>query len=44
VIGRTATERLLTVITLDRGGVVWGVNGWDANPTDRRRYIEGVEL
>jgi hypothetical protein len=44
VIGRTATERLLTVITLDREGVVWGVNGWDANPTDQRRYIEGVGL
>ncbi len=44
VIGRTSADRLLTVITLDRGGVVWGVNGWDANPTDRRRYIEGVEL
>jgi hypothetical protein len=44
VIGCTATERLLTVITLEEEGVVWGVNGWDANPTDQRRYIEGVGL
>lgn len=44
VIGRTLTDRLLTVITLASDGVVWGVNGWDASPTDQRRYIEGVGL
>jgi hypothetical protein len=37
-IGVTRARRLLTVITLVSGGTCWGVNGWDANPTDVRRY------
>ncbi len=41
VIGLTRQGRLLTVITLRLEGTVWGVNGWDANPTDHRRYIQG---
>lgn len=37
-IGVTRARRLLTVITLVSGGTRWGVNGWDANPADVRRY------
>jgi hypothetical protein len=37
-IGVTRARRLPTVITLVSGGTRWGVNGWDANPTDVRRY------
>jgi hypothetical protein len=38
IIGVTRARRLLTVITLVSGGTRWGVNGWDANPADVRRY------
>ena len=37
-IGVTRARRLPTVITLVSGGTRWGVNGWDATPTDVRRY------
>lgn len=37
-IGVTRARRLLTVITLVSGGTRWGVNGWDENPADVRRY------
>ncbi len=30
--------RLLTVITVEEDGVVYGVNGWPANDADSRRY------
>lgn len=33
-----STGRLLTVITVAEGGVVYGVNGWSANDVDTRRY------
>lgn len=32
---------LITVIILEHEGTTYGVNGWYANPTDRRRYREG---
>lgn len=31
--------RLLTVVTIAEGGVVYGVNGWPANDGDTRRYM-----
>lgn len=37
-LGVTRARRLLTVITLVSGGTRWGVNGWDANRADIRRY------
>lgn len=33
-----SARRLLTVITVAEGGVVYGVNGWPANDVDARRY------
>jgi hypothetical protein len=33
---------LVTVITLEHEGVLYGVNGWEANELDRRRYQEGT--
>lgn len=33
--------RLLTVITITDGGVVYSVNGWPANAADTRRYEGG---
>ena len=32
---------VLTVITLDRDTVVWGVNAWRSNSRDRRYYRQG---
>lgn len=31
---------LVTVITVVEEGVVFGINAWPSNPTDRRRYLE----
>ena len=33
--------RLLTVITVDEDGAVYGVNGWPANDVDGRYYERG---
>lgn len=42
VIGRARTTgRLLSVIVLDHDGTRYGVNGWPANSTDKRRYDTG---
>jgi len=35
--------RLLTIITLDHEGTIYGVNGWESNPTDQRRYNDAQE-
>ncbi len=35
--------RLLTVITVDEDGVVYGVNGWPSNDIDTRHYREHRE-
>lgn len=41
VIGWSSAIRMLvTVIVLPDEGVVWGVNAWPSNSTDRRRYRE----
>jgi uncharacterized DUF497 family protein len=32
---------ILTVITVEEGGVVYGANAWKANGRDRRYYEEG---
>jgi hypothetical protein len=32
---------VLTVITVDEDGTVYGVNGWKANSRDRRYYNQG---
>ena len=38
-IGRAAsTGRLVTVITLEDEGVIYGVNGWPSNDVDTRKY------
>jgi len=37
----SSAGRLLTVITVAEGGVVYGVNGWPANDVDTRRYEGG---
>ena len=34
----TTLARLVTVIALPDGDVVWGVNAWPSNSTDQRRY------
>lgn len=31
---------LLTVLTVEEDGVVYGLNAWESNPVDRRRYRE----
>lgn len=43
VIGFSHSRRaVLTVILVHRDdGGYWGANGWDSNPSDRRRYEEG---
>jgi len=33
---------LITVITIEDGGVLWGVNAWKANETDREVYRKGA--
>lgn len=40
VIGETATGRLLSVIVMRASGVIYGVNGWDANQRDISIYLE----
>lgn len=43
-IGRsTSAGRLLTIITVDEDGVVYGVNGWPTNDIDTRHYREHRE-
>ncbi|MGV0722736.1 transposase [Mycolicibacterium elephantis] len=34
-------DALITVITLEEDGKVWGVNAWPSNDVDARRYREG---
>lgn len=34
----TSAARLLTIITVDEHGEVYGVNGWPANDIDTRHY------
>jgi hypothetical protein len=43
VIGYSHTRRaILTVILVHRDeGGYWGANGWESNPSDRRRYERG---
>jgi uncharacterized DUF497 family protein len=36
-----SARAVLSVITLDTGGVVWGVNAWQSNSRDRRYYHQG---
>lgn len=31
---------LVTVITVEESGIVCGINAWESNPADRRRYRE----
>jgi len=38
VVGQTRTGRLLSVLVLNMSGVLYGVNGWDANARDARIY------
>ncbi len=38
VVGHTRTGRLLSVLVLKMSGVLYGVNGWDANARDARSY------
>lgn len=41
VIGWSAgLQRLVTVIALPEGSVIWGVNAWPSNNTDIKRYQE----
>ena len=41
-IGRSrAASDLLSIITLEDGGITYGVNGWRSNTRDRRLYQEG---
>lgn len=35
-----ARGALVTVITVEEDNIVYGVNAWGSNPTDRRRYRE----
>jgi hypothetical protein len=37
----SSVRTVITVITLEHRGVVYGVNGWFANQRDRRRYEDG---
>jgi len=37
-----SVEALVTVIVLEHGGVVHGVNGWRSNDRDRRIYREAM--
>jgi uncharacterized DUF497 family protein len=37
-----SATKVLTVITVEEGGVVYGANAWKSNDRDRRYYIEGV--
>lgn len=42
VIGRArSTGRVLVIIVLVADGIRIGVNGWPANPSNRRRYEQG---
>jgi hypothetical protein len=34
-------DELLSVITVEEGGVIFGVNAWPSNPRDQRKYREG---
>lgn len=36
----TSRAALVTVITVEEDGIVYGVNAWESNPTDQRRYRE----
>lgn len=36
-----SAQAVLSVITLDKGDVVWGVNAWQSNSRDRRYYRQG---
>ena len=36
-----SAQTVLSVITLDKEGVVWGVNAWKSNNRDRNYYREG---
>jgi hypothetical protein len=36
-----SAQAVLSVITLDEGDVVWGVNAWQSNSRDRRYYRQG---
>jgi uncharacterized DUF497 family protein len=36
-----SVQAVLSVITLDEGDVVWGVNAWQSNSRDRRYYRQG---
>jgi uncharacterized DUF497 family protein len=38
VVGQTSNGRLLSVLLLNMSGVLYGVNGWDANARDARIY------
>lgn len=35
-------RRVLTIIVARIDGVLFGVNGWPSNPSDRRWYEQGV--
>lgn len=37
----SSAQAVLSVITLDKGNVVWGVNAWQSNSRDRRYYSQG---
>jgi uncharacterized DUF497 family protein len=36
-----SAQAVLSVITLDTGGAIWGVNAWQSNSRDRRYYRQG---
>jgi uncharacterized DUF497 family protein len=36
-----SAQAVLSVITLDNGDAVWGVNAWQSNSRDRRYYRQG---
>lgn len=38
VVGQTSNGRLLSVLLLKVSGVLYGVNGWEANARDARIY------
>ena len=35
-----SAEKVITVITLEHEGTLYGVNGWEANRSDQRLYRE----
>jgi uncharacterized DUF497 family protein len=37
----TSAHEVLSVITVDEDGIVYGVNAWKANSRDRRYYQQG---